>query len=145
MYCSVFQICFCHIIHIVSQLRIDKVMSNHCIKQFASYMNIIFFENNNIVFYILSYFQYLLIFKKRTEFIYQFLRFVKVGRNRNVISFPLFEGKGHPYQFAHYRVKTCSLGIETARFLIRKSTYQFQNLFLFLHKMIRVRYIFQLL
>ncbi|MPN52803.1 hypothetical protein SDC9_200466 [bioreactor metagenome] len=90
MYRFVAQVDLCHVVHTVSNFRIQQVMGDHGIEKAPLNPDAVISEFKDIILEVLTDLFDVSILKKRTEYFYLSLCFRPVCRDRHIESLSLF-------------------------------------------------------
>ena len=116
VYRLIVEINLSHVVHVVTQLRLDEIVGNHSVKHFSLHLDTIVVQHLDVVLHVLSDFQNLLVFVERFENIYNLLRLLPFSRHGNIKSLFFFHAEAQTNQFSidslgrsGFRVKTDKL------------------------------------
>ena len=99
-------------IHIMTRIRINKVMRNHRVKQRALYPDPVAREQQDIVFQVLPHFLNTRVFKNLLKNSHNRQRLFPVGRRRHIIRLSLFKRERKTHDIRHERVDRSRLRIK---------------------------------
>ena len=88
-----------HVVHVVTQLRLDEVVGNHGVPHLTLEGDAVVTQHLEVVLQVLSYLEDGLLFIDGSENIDHFLGFVTVGRHRNVKCLMFLDSEAQTHQF----------------------------------------------
>ncbi len=96
--------CLSHVVHVVAQLRVPNIVSEHGVEHLALNVDAIVAQHLVVVFDVLANLQDVGVLIERLEDVYHLLRLFPRGRYCHVESLVLFHGKAQAHKLGVYGI-----------------------------------------